>query len=189
MTATVSNWRSMTVADLPVVNAIAAAVHVDYPEDPAVFAERLTLHPGGCFVLDTPEGVGGYLISHPWHLEQPPALNELLGSVPSPAPTYYLHDIALLPAARGGGATAAILATMAEHAATIADTISLVAVGGTARFWQRFGFEPIKSEALARKLTTYGGEARYMLGPAEAIRTASANHGQQRRSQSVYRRD
>ena len=94
----------MTAADLPAVNAIAAQVHVAYPEDAAVFAERLTLHPAGCCVLDGGTGVAGYVISHPWRIAEPPALDTLLGALPAPASTYYIHDIALLPAARRGGA-------------------------------------------------------------------------------------
>ena len=160
-------WRPLTTADLPAVNAIAAAVHVDYPEDAAVFAERLALHPQGCHVLAEADGAGiaGYIISHPWHLAEPPALNTLLGAVPSPATTYYIHDIALLPVARGGGATAAILAPLMRHAATIADSVSLVAVGGTVPFWQRHGFIARRDRALAGKLATYGADAGYMVCP------------------------
>lgn len=41
----------MTAADLGAVQAIADRVHVAYPEDAAVFAERLRLFPDGCWVL------------------------------------------------------------------------------------------------------------------------------------------
>lgn len=162
----------MTTADLAAVNAVAAAVHVDYPEDAAVFAERLALHPQGCYVLADTAGsaaaIAGYLISHPWHRGQPPALNALLGAIPSPASTYYIHDIALLPQARGSGAPSAILPLMIRHAETLADNISLVAVGGTAPFWQRHGFAAAGDQALARKLASYGDDARYMIRPLVA---------------------
>jgi GNAT superfamily N-acetyltransferase len=167
MTVKTATWRRMTPADLSAVNAIAAVVHAAYPEDAAVFAERLALHPGGCFVLETASGLGGYLISHPWHFKQPPALNALLGRIPQPASTYYLHDIALLPEARGSGAAATILSTLEQHAVETADNISLVAVGGTVRFWQRLGFEPIDSKELSQKLASYGADARYMGRPAK----------------------
>jgi GNAT superfamily N-acetyltransferase len=162
MTAKTANWRAMTPADLPAVNAIAAAVHVAYPEDAAVFAERLALHPDGCFVLDAADGPGGYLISHPWHLGQPPALNALLGSIPVPASTYYLHDIALPTQARGGGAASAVLAELMRHAASLADNISLVAVSGTVQFWRRQGFVRVADPALDAKLNSYDAEACYM---------------------------
>ncbi|NEW95116.1 GNAT family N-acetyltransferase, partial [Rhodopseudomonas sp. BR0M22] len=50
MMAKTATWRGMTPADLPAVDAIAAVVHAAYPEDAAVFAERLALHPDGCLV-------------------------------------------------------------------------------------------------------------------------------------------
>ncbi len=156
----------MTTADLAAVSGIAAAVHVDYPEDAAVFAERLTMYPQGCYVLAETDGAGariaGYLISHPWQFAQPPALNAMLGALPSPATTYYIHDIALLPVARGSGAAAAIVALLIRHAATIADNISLVAVGGTSPFWAAQRFARRADPALAAKLASYGGDACYM---------------------------
>lgn len=44
-------WRPMTATDLPAVKALADLIHVAYPEDEAVFADRLAHHPPGCFVL------------------------------------------------------------------------------------------------------------------------------------------
>jgi hypothetical protein len=38
----------MTRADIPGLMAIAAVVHSSYPENEAVFAERLSLFPVGC---------------------------------------------------------------------------------------------------------------------------------------------
>ncbi|NEW94795.1 GNAT family N-acetyltransferase, partial [Rhodopseudomonas sp. BR0M22] len=101
-------------------------------------------------------------ISHPWHLKQPPALNARLGSVPEPASTYYLHDIALLPQARGGGAASAVIATLVRHAAGIADNVTLVALSGTVQFWQRQGFARLADPALDAKLKSYDAEACYM---------------------------
>lgn len=162
MTVKTATWRRMTSADLSAVNAIAAVVHAAYPEDAAVFAERLALHPGGCFVLETADGLGGYLISHPWHFKQPPALNALLGRIPQPASTYYLHDIALLPEARGSGAAAAVIKELVRHAAGIANNITLVALSGTVQFWQRQGFARLADPALDAKLKSYDADACYM---------------------------
>jgi hypothetical protein len=41
----------MTPNDLPRVAEIAAAVHLSFPEDATVPAERLHLYPRGCLVL------------------------------------------------------------------------------------------------------------------------------------------
>lgn len=149
----------MVTADLPEVDAVAARVHPDYPEDPAVFAERLALHPAGCLVLDE---VAGYVVSHPWHPGAPPKLNSLLGTIPADAATYYLHDLALLPAARGVGAGAAVVMQLARHAGTLGlSTISLVAVNASEPFWRRLGFAPAAIQPSS--LASYDGKARLMM--------------------------
>lgn len=156
----------MAAADLPVVLAAAAVVHPDYPEDLSVFAERLRLAPDGCFVLADPAaapGLAGYLVSHPWHADTAPALDTLLGRLPERPGTWYLHDLALLPTARGSGAGAAIAARIAAHArARGFATMSLVAVGGSSGFWKRQGFSVVEHPALAEKLASYGETARFM---------------------------
>jgi GNAT superfamily N-acetyltransferase len=154
----------MTPSDLAAVSVIAARVHPDYPEDDAVFAERLALYPAGCFVLANGTEAQGYLISHPWHRGRPPALNALLGALPAPATTYYVHDLALLPQARGSGAAGAIVATLIRHAADQRHkNISLVAVNNSVQFWQRQGFRIHDDAALTAKLASYDAQARYLL--------------------------
>lgn len=154
----------MTAADLPAVMAVAAKVHPDYPEGEAVFIERLALHPVGCLVLAGGEGLGGYVLSHPWLLGQVPALDSLLGPLPDDADAYYIHDLALVPAARGGGAASACVDRLAAHArASGFDRMALVAIGNSAGFWRRQGFREAHDEALARKLASYDSAARYMI--------------------------
>lgn len=158
------SWRAMAAADLPAVMAVAAQVHPDYPESEPVFAERLALHPAGCLVLAGGGGLGGYVLSHPWRLGQVPALDSLLGTVPDDADAYYIHDLALLPAARGGGAASGCVDRLAAHALTTGFArMALVAVGNSAGFWRRQGFREAHDEALARKLASYDDAARYMI--------------------------
>jgi ribosomal protein S18 acetylase RimI-like enzyme len=159
-----SGWRSMTAADLPAVMAIAAEVHPAYPEDEAVFAERLRLAPAGCHVLVDERGVlGGYLVSHPWAEGTIPTLNSLLGAVPEGVTSWYLHDLALLPAARGTGAARAIVTKLAKRAGEAGyRSLTLVAVNGSAAFWRRQGFFEVAAPELAEKLATYDAAACYM---------------------------
>lgn len=162
------SWRSMAAADLPAVMAAAAEVHPDYPEGEAVFAERLALHPAGCLVLAGEDGLGGYVLSHPWRLGQVPALDSLLGALPGDADAYYIHDLALLPGARGGGAASACVGRLAAHASAAGFArMALVAVGNSAGFWRRQGFREAHDEALARKLASYDDAARYMIRDLE----------------------
>ena len=158
------SWRPMAAADLPAVMAVAAQVHPDYPESEAVFAERLALHPAGCLVLAGGEGIGGYVLSHPWRVGQVPALDSLLGPLPDDADAYYIHDLALVPAARGGGAASTGVERLAAHARDAGfGRMALVAVGNSAGFWRRHGFREAHDEALARKLASYDSAARYMI--------------------------
>jgi ribosomal protein S18 acetylase RimI-like enzyme len=161
-----NKWRAMTNVDLLHVLHIAAQVHTAYPEDEAVFAERLRLYPAGCRVLEVEGRVAGYVISHPWRLYEPPALNSLLGSLPESPDTYYLHDLVLLPEARGTGAGSAIVETLADHAHTEAfATLSLVAVHDSVEFWRRHGFAVVSRPTLAEKLRSYDEAARFMVRP------------------------
>jgi len=156
-------WRPMTRADLAAVGAVAATVHPDYPEDAAVFEERLSLDPAGCHVYADGAAITGYILSHPWIGRQPPSLNTLLGSIPADADTYYIHDIALLGPARGHGAARAILNQLIERARRSGFTnLSLIAVNESAAFWRRHGFDIVQDTALDAKLKSYDAQARLM---------------------------
>jgi GNAT superfamily N-acetyltransferase len=157
-------WRFMTAADLPAVSAVAAKVHPDFPEDDAVFAERQRLFPPGCRVLAGSGGLAAYAVSHPWRAGSCPPLNTLLGALPEPASTYYIHDIALLPAARGTGAAGEVVEALKREAlGARLKELSLVAVNGSASFWSRMGFVEAGGADLADKLSSYGADARYMI--------------------------
>lgn len=164
MDRSLPRWLAMAAADLPAVVTIAAQIHPGYPEHEAVFAERLALHPAGCLVLAGGDGPGGYSLSHPWRLGQVPALDSLLGALPADADTFYIHDLALLPALRGGGAASACVDRLAAHArASGFARMALVAVGGSAGFWRRRGFREAHDESLAGKLASYDDAACYMV--------------------------
>lgn len=156
-------WRAMSTADLARVSAIADAIHPAHPEEPAVFAERCALFPEGCLVLEVDGGIGGYVVAHPWRLHAPPSLNARLGALPRDADCLYLHDIALLPSARGRGAAADAVARLVALAGTYAlPALALIAISGTLPFWSRHGFAVVDAPELAGKLASYDAEARLM---------------------------
>ncbi|WP_337996886.1 GNAT family N-acetyltransferase [Oleispirillum naphthae] len=152
----------MTEDDLAAVRQIAGTVHPDYPEDAAVFAERLALYPAGCRLFADAEGrAAGYALTHPWRHGAPPKLDTLLGAIPADADTYYLHDIALLPWTRGRGAATGLLADLARLAREEGFArMSLVAVNASRPVWERRGFS-VDAETAA-DLASYGGEAWFM---------------------------
>ncbi|MGA1807414.1 MULTISPECIES: GNAT family N-acetyltransferase [Sphingobium] len=136
-----AQWRPMGQGDVDAAAAISDRVHGAYTEKPAIYAERLRLYPAGCFLLEGDGQVLGYLVTHPWAGDRPPALDQLMGRLPDAADRYYLHDLALLPEARGtGAAAAAVDLAVAQARAAGFDRITLTAVNGADAFWRRQGF-------------------------------------------------
>jgi ribosomal protein S18 acetylase RimI-like enzyme len=158
-------WRAMAQADLDAVCAVARTAFPNHHEDRDVFAERLALNPGGCFVLAAgDEPARGYLIAYPWRLDDAPALNTAIGALPDAPNVLYLHDLALAPEARGGGHAARIVQRLAEQAAQARwPAIALVAVNRAAPFWTGLGFLPRDNPDMRRKLASYGDDACYMV--------------------------
>lgn len=160
------HWRALTTLDLPMVEAIAAVVHPDFPEDTAIFAERQRLYPDGTRFLELGGVPSGYIISHPWTFKSLPALNSRLGAIPADASTYYLHDLALLNKARGTGAAAMIVGDIINHArARGFANLSLVAVNSSQPFWHKHGFRVVDVPELKEKLASYEAAARFMVKP------------------------
>jgi GNAT superfamily N-acetyltransferase len=156
-----AEWRAMTESDIPGVLDIAARVHPALPESAAVFHERLRLFPAGSLVLAGDGPIGGYTVSHPIRAFEPPALDTLLGRIPSDADDYYIHDFALAPEQRGTGLARAGIEILLRKAEAFSSA-SLVSVYGTANFWSRFGFRLATRDGLQRKLAPYGPDAVYM---------------------------
>ena len=157
-------WRGMVAEDLPAMVAIAAIVHPRYFEEAAILAERRALYPAGCLILESGTGPAGYVLSHPWRFAAPPPLNCRLGALPARPATYYLHDLALLPEARGRGAARDAVAILAAQARSAGfSTMSLVAVNHSEEFWRRLDFESLDRPDLAATLAAYDSEARYMV--------------------------
>lgn len=155
----------MRADDLSAVSKLAARIHPAFPEDDAVFAERLRLYPDGCRVYTVADVIAAYVISHPWRPLDAPPLNSLLGELPPDASAYYIHDLALGAQVRGTGTAAAIIDALADHAReTGYSTMSLVAVNASTGFWRRQGFAQMDISALADKLRSYGdADAQFMM--------------------------
>ena len=150
-------------ADLDAVERIGNAIHVSLQERPEVFANKLELFPQGCFVLARNGAIAGYGVAHPWALGSVPALDTLMAALPPSPDCLYIHDVVVLPTARGQGA-AGVLVDLYEAVARQHElpSLALVSVYGTYVFWERFGFQTTADPALARKLQSYGETARYM---------------------------
>ena len=156
-------WRRMTQPDLARVERVADVVHPDYPEDDAVFAERLRLYAAGCLVSETDGVIQGYAIGHPCLRQQPPALNTLLGGLPRDADCFHIHDLALLPAARGLRLGNGAVDCFVQQARAMGLAhMSLIAVGKSLNFWRRNGFEIADQTPVLACVATFGDGALLM---------------------------
>ncbi|MCC6827294.1 MAG: GNAT family N-acetyltransferase [Novosphingobium sp.] len=159
------HWRPMRPGDVDGVVRVAAVAFPDHFEARACFAERLALFPNGCFVLASPVEVKGYLIAYPWPFGAIPPLNSLLGGLPEPRDSLYLHDLALHPDARGQGHARPAVERLVDAMRAIGvRRIALVSVNDTVPFWRGMGFTPVAGDpAIVRKLESYGGNSHYMI--------------------------
>lgn len=157
-------WQPLHPTDLPGVMRIAAQLHPGLPERPEVLAEKIRLAPATCCKLVRGARCVGYGLAHPWQLKAIPPLDAFLEKLPEPAGCLYVHDIAILPEARGSGAAIAYLDRLKQVArASALPTLALTSVYGTAALWSRVGFIVHSSPALTEKLRSYGPSAVYMV--------------------------
>jgi GNAT superfamily N-acetyltransferase len=128
-----------------------------------VLAEKQRLYPQGAWLCEQDREAIGYFFTHPWHAGAIPALDTMLDAIPTDPSTYYFHDLALLPEARGAGAARAAVGTALGYAtAQRFGTASLVAVNGSRAFWERQGFAAVDVPHLGAELAAYEPGALYM---------------------------
>jgi len=157
-------WRGMREGDVGQVANVADIVHLDYPENPEVFAACFRHYPSGCYVLVGDDGeVAGYLISHPGREQSPPILNQPLAGLPEPFDCYFLHDLALGVATRGKGFAREAVGIVLDHARVLGlGRVILIAVGDAHGFWEKHGFE-LLGDGLLDPAKGYGPEARMLV--------------------------
>lgn len=154
--------RRAVFSDLETLLEIQKIAFPDFQERPTVFRNRLELCGAGFCVAEEKGAVRGYMISHPWRRCAPPVLDTVLEGMPKDANCYYIHDLSLLPEARGRGASRLLIDAARRQACDMGlPVIGLTAVGGSSVFWKRHGFRPAETAA-AEVLAGYGGEAVYM---------------------------
>ncbi|MFY9290730.1 MAG: GNAT family N-acetyltransferase [Methylorubrum rhodinum] len=158
-----ADWQPLQVADMAQVDRIAGLIHAGLPERPAVLAEKRDLWPAACLKLVREGQIVGYGLAHPWALRDVPPLDAFLTALP-PSPTcLYVHDVAILPRARGQQAAARYVAILTAQARALKVAhLACVSVYGTVGLWSGLGFEADDDPGLREKLSSYGDGARYM---------------------------
>jgi GNAT superfamily N-acetyltransferase len=163
-------WAPILPPDWGAIAAIAALIHPDLPERPEVFDERRNLFPEGCQALVATSGaIAGYGIAYPWTLHSVPTLDAFIGRLPDKPDCLYVHDVAILPEARGrrGAERYIELIRAAARTARIA-RLACVSVYGTDAMWRKYGFSVDPSPAVAAKMQSYGESAKYMTADVDA---------------------
>lgn len=156
--------RAMGAEDLAAVLEIQSCCYdAAKLESRESFLAKLEAAPATCFVA----GVGGvpvgYLVAVPAEEGRPPPLNDPIYAVPRAANALYLHDLAVCPTARGGGAAAALVAAyFGALAQSKARFGCLTAVNRSCAFWARHGFRSAPVAGGAGCMATYGEGAQYM---------------------------
>ena|SRR3989338_1773066 len=162
-------WTPLLESDIGVVDKIAREIHPTLPERREVFAEKVRLFPQGCFKLLFEGRMMGYAFSHPWLLYSIPQLNDFLHTLPQKPDCIYIHDVAVLPAARGHNAAGLFVAQISKVAQAMQiQHLACVSVYGTDALWARFGFHTVSSHGIDPKLVSYGESAKYMIADVSA---------------------
>ncbi|CAG9171104.1 hypothetical protein LMG23994_02106 [Cupriavidus pinatubonensis] len=167
--------RRMTAADLPgVLRVQAECYRSDLLEGTEAFASRLALSPATCWVAtscDNRAALAAYLFTHPWPQGSLPPLNGLLTpsaheGTDTATLTWFVHDMAVAPAGRGGGLAMRLYEAALQSALDAGLRHSrLIAVQSAAPWWRRLGYVPVVAEArsaYAEKLIDYGPGAEMM---------------------------
>lgn len=159
----------MTPIDLPGVLAVQHRCYTpEFHEAASAFASKLSQAPEACWVATAPQDgndILAYLVCLPVDAHSLPALHAPQWQRPALADALYLHDLAVSPVARGQALAPRLVAQALQCAQAMhLQQMVLVAVQGSAGFWQRLGFaeQPLPPGTLADKLATFGTGARFM---------------------------
>jgi ribosomal protein S18 acetylase RimI-like enzyme len=152
-------WRAMTARDIAEVQRISDLIHPDYPERDDVVAEKLMLAPASHFIAEDADGVvRGYAVAYPWIDNDMPRLDTFIRKLPDNASVLYIHDVALLPSARGGPLVPDLLKRLSKAArAQGLSGFTLAAMYGSETAWFRHGFWRAQAKGkLVDQLAPYG---------------------------------
>jgi hypothetical protein len=157
-------WLPLSLNDLESVDRIASIIHTKLAERPEVLAEKIELFPEGCRKLVFGGAMMGYGLSHPWKLFSAPALDKFFVSIPGNADCIQIHDIAVLPEARGLRSVAHYVALVRALASEMKlQKLACVSVYNTEALWSRYGFNVDARESVACKMIGYGPTAKYLI--------------------------
>ncbi|CAL9410940.1 Diaminopimelate decarboxylase [Streptomyces sp. enrichment culture] len=168
--------RTVREDDWPRIAALEEGVYapVSLSEGIDALRSRGRASPGTCFVLETGDRVAGYALALPYPRHRYPDLHR-----PEEG-TYvsrnlHLHDLVIADDLRGRGLGSRLLRCLTDTARRSSyERISLIAVGGTERFWAGHGYRPDPGAELHGD---YGDGAVYMSCPVRRDRSGGPEEG------------
>lgn len=159
--------RPMTLADLDLMLAIQQRCYPEaYHEPAAAFENKLRRAPGSAWLATSGGQAHAYLVALPVDEAHFPALHGADWAPPARAKWLCLHDLAVDPGHRGGGAAQRLVANAFAHAREQGlQGLALVAVQGSQPYWARHGFSArqVVHATLLEKLGSFGDGARFMV--------------------------
>ena len=160
------NLRTMKPRDLAQLDRLQRIAYGEYfLESTDVILDKIQVASQSCFVLedtvDNNDVLRAYTISHPYHNQQVPPLDQPLNpEYCTPSTNWYLHDLALDVGVRGQGIAQQLLDQVFIFARNQhCQSIALVAVQNSVPFWQKQGFAVTQPQP---NVASYGADARYM---------------------------
>ncbi|WP_260851624.1 GNAT family N-acetyltransferase [Denitromonas ohlonensis] len=157
--------RPMTADDLSAVLVVQRLAYGDaYQEAAEVLDAKRQRSPAACWVACDAAGMAGYVFAHDWPGDAPPPLHTALPAA-AVSTCGFLHDLAVVPRAHGGGVGAALFAAVQQWSLAAGhEALNLVSLASAAEYWQRFGFVPIVSSERS-VMAAYGDGACFMRLP------------------------
>ena len=139
--------REIRTGDWPLIAQIQDAC---YPAEAREQVETLQCHwqvaPQFCFVAETGGKVIAYFFAHPWPKRVPPPIDTHYSEIPKNADSMFIHDLALLPEARGTGLATLLVKHLFEVSSLAGFSHhSLISVQGTLHFWKKLGFSEVNN--------------------------------------------
>jgi len=137
-----------------------------YHEPMSGFDNKLRRSPGSSWLAVSSGQTVAYLVTLPVDEAHFPALHASDWQAPEQARWLYLHDLAVDPAHRGGGAGQRLIDQALAQARDLGlGGLALVAVQGSQPYWSRHGFRPqsVTHAGLLERLRGFGDGAQFMV--------------------------
>lgn len=146
--------RKIDHIDLKEIEELANNTYPDnFFESAESFSSKILGFPDGCFVCEVDKKLVGYVVSFPSRINFVEPLNKIYKKCEN-ANCHYIHDVCVNSNFRKMGVANNLLKKIFDKFFV---DFALVAVMGSASFWQKFGFEVVQ------QIDYYNSQAHYMV--------------------------